>query len=253
MYQTVSVLLQPYTVFQCLAIIMVLALWWRRSMSRRKLLAVAFPFAAACVLSMPVVGHLLAIRLESQYPRFDETSEVQAIVVLSGGVGPGWSDDELQLAGDSAVRLVYAARLYGQIGPRTIVVCGGAIDPATPRATLADAMKTALIRCGVAHKDILLEDRSRTTYENAQFAAELCRPREITKVALVTEATHMPRAVRCFQALGFDVIPAPCNFQAKTSDWRAEDFVPNAYGVFLAQNAMHEWIGILVYWVSGKI
>ncbi len=54
--------------------------------------------------------------------------------------------------------------------------------------------------------------RSRTTWENAQFSAEVLLPQGIKRVVVVTQAWHMPRAVWSFQQAGFEVVPAPVGF-----------------------------------------
>ncbi|PWG74936.1 hypothetical protein DF186_15320, partial [Enterococcus hirae] len=57
-----------------------------------------------------------------------------------------------------------------------------------------------------------LEERSRTTWENALFSAEMLRAAGVERVVLVTSAAHMPRSRWCFEQNGIEVIAAPVGF-----------------------------------------
>lgn len=53
------------------------------------------------------------------------------------------------------------------------------------------------------------EGCSRTTYENAQFTANLLKPQGIHRILLVTDTPHMLRSLLTFRGFGFEVIPVP--------------------------------------------
>ena len=150
------------------------------------------------------------------------------------------------------IRTMYGARLYLEGQPCTVVTCGGVGDPRCPEWTLAAVMRDLLIQFGVEDQDIVLEDSSRSTYENAVEAAQILRQRGINDVVLVTDAPHLPRAVRCFAAQGLRVTPAGCRYPNQEDAWRIADFVPSPYGPAATQRALHEWLGIVQYWWQGK-
>src|SRR5262245_48298032 len=52
---------------------------------------------------------------------------------------------------------------------------------------------------------VYIENRPRTTSEDALYSAAVLQPKPIEKWLLVTSASHMPRAVGCFRAAGFEV------------------------------------------------
>jgi uncharacterized SAM-binding protein YcdF (DUF218 family) len=52
-----------------------------------------------------------------------------------------------------------------------------------------------LVEHGVKRADLIVEKGARSTYENALESRKLLERREIREVILVTEATHMRRAV----------------------------------------------------------
>ena len=93
--------------------------------------------------------------------------------------------------GERGVVHVYAARLYHQGKPRLIVVSGGKVDAGVPGPTLAQAMRDLLVGQGIKENDLLVEDQSRTTYENALLTAKILSRRGIRQIVLVTSAVDM--------------------------------------------------------------
>ena len=67
---------------------------------------------------------------------------------------------------------------------------------------------------------LLLEEHSSNTAENASMTQALLQPRGVRRVLLVTSALHMARARAHFEAVGFEVIPAPTDHEGRiTSHW----------------------------------
>ena len=66
---------------------------------------------------------------------------------------------------------------------------------------------------GLDQGDVVYEDRSRNTFENALFTRDLVKPKEGERWLLVTSAMHMPRAVGVFRKVGFPVIAYPVDFR----------------------------------------
>jgi len=117
-------------------------------------------------------------------------------------------------------------------------------------------MKRWALRLGVPESAILIEEKSRTTYENAvQTKAMLGSGR----ILLVTAAYHLPRAVRLFEKQGFVVTPFPCGYESQHTPqqaWEqatAFDFIPTARSLLITTQAIDEVFGILVYRIAGKL
>jgi uncharacterized SAM-binding protein YcdF (DUF218 family) len=94
------------------------------------------------------------------------------------------------------------------------------------------------------------ENRPRTTSEDALYCAALLKPKPSERWLLVTSALHMPRAVGCFRAAGFQVEPYPAHFRDKPP----RPFAPFAPSVALnhLDTAAKEWIGLVAYRLMGK-
>src|SRR5438045_126106 len=56
---------------------------------------------------------------------------------------------------------------------------------------------------GIAPERIVIEDRSRNSYENAVFTRDLVQPKAGDRWLLVTSAYHMPRSIGLFRKVGF--------------------------------------------------
>jgi uncharacterized SAM-binding protein YcdF (DUF218 family) len=87
-----------------------------------------------------------------------------------------------------------------------IVACGGKKWRGVREA---DALCAFLAENGVPEAALEREPWSRSTRQNAHYAANLLQPRGVFRVAIVTCDFHMPRALLCFRGAGFDVEPLP--------------------------------------------
>ena len=104
---------------------------------------------------------------------------------------------------------------------------------------------------GVPEAQILLEDRSRNTSENAIFTHDMIQPLEGQVWVLVTSAFHMPRSVETFRRNGWTgLIPWPVDFrtgpQTFRAEWRLDDHLQDA------DVALKEYLGLVAYRMAGK-
>jgi len=256
MYRLVVDLFEPFTLLFLLTALAVANLWRKRLETRRRLLLVVVPLLALAMLCTPALAYLALGSLEWRYPpRHNERPhEAEAVVVLSGGI---WLPDDVrvrtELAEDTLYRCLHAARLYRQGGPCLVVLSGGKVDPRRPGLTLASAMHDFLLEQGIPESDMLIEDQSRTTYENAVQTAELLGKRGIEKIVLVTEATHLLRGELCFRAQGLEVTPSGCRYRATSLNWSPSKLLPDAGAARDVQRAAHEWVGLAWYRLHGRI
>jgi uncharacterized SAM-binding protein YcdF (DUF218 family) len=253
-YFLLTGLLQPYTLCFLLTAAALGYAWYREPAARRRLLAIALPFAGLALLSLPALSSLELRSLEWQYPPLREPpARVEALVVLAGGIRPADAvRPRAEPSVDTVYRCLYAAELYRAVGPCPVVVSGGRVNGSSG-PSCAEVMRDFLTELGVKGSDVLVEDESQTTYENATGSRKLLEARGVRQVVLVTDAAHMFRAERCFRKQGLDVVPAPCNYRATSFHWAVGDFVPNPDAAGHSGEAFHEWGGALWYWCTGRI
>lgn len=254
MYRILNELLQPYTLLVLLLLAAYLNLWRRRRETRRRLTLLAVPLALLLIVSTPAVSYLAFATLERQFePLRAPPREKHAIVVLGG-----WllgSDDfraRPVLSAETVERCFEAAELYRRSGRCLVVATGGAIDDYDP-TSIARLMRDFLVGQGVSPADVLEEGASFSTYENATECHKLLSERGITRVVLVTDALHLRRAAGCFRQVGFDVTPAPCNYQTSRFEVRPSTFLPSVGAARGSQQVFHEWLGLCWYWLHGRL
>ena len=207
---------------------------------------VAASLIALYWLSTPVVAGLALKALEGSplAPEAIGRAKAEAIVILGAGIESDAPEYGADVAGPYTLeRLRYGAWLHRASGGVPILVAGGTIAPA--KTPLARVMARALedeFRVPVRW----IEDRSRTTYENAQMSRAILARAGIRRIFLVTHAAHMPRAKAVFEAAGFEVVPAATRFQGPLAP-RFEDFLPTAGALSGVGYALYEWAGRLWY------
>jgi len=207
----------------------------------------------------PVLSLLYIALLETQYPSFQptSTSKFDAVVVLAGGVfqkGSLRPADEVSDA--SRQRTGCGADLWQQNLAPKLLLTGG--DATVFRTGLLESheMKRWALRLGVPESAILIEEQSRTTYENAVQTKALLGS---GRILLVTSAYHLPRAVSLFEKQGFIVTPAACGYESQHTPqqiWEQAtlfDLLPTAKALLVTTQAIEEVAGIIVYWLAGKL
>ena len=232
-----------------LLILLLLGWWLRRRAPRLAALCFIVGFGGLWLMSLPVVVEWTAraverepALVEARWPALAE--QAGAIVVLGAGReqnDPAWGGDQ---PGHIALeRLRYAARVAKASG-LPILASGGLHYGAPP--------SEAQLGAQVLQRDLdvsarWLEERSRTTWENAVFSAEMLRAAGVRRVVLVTSASHMPRSRWCFEQNGIEVIAAPVGFMGVPNGRPLNGWLPEAKAFWQNGMLLNEVVGMVVY------
>ncbi|MDI1286902.1 MAG: YdcF family protein [Reyranella sp.] len=173
----------------------------------------ALAVAELLVLALPPVSDRLMASLQDQtlvHAKAAPACCYDVIVVLGGGIAPAQPplvpDPHLT---DSADRIWHAARLYRRgVAPRIIVSGGGNTEMSE-----AEAMRLFLTDLGIPLEAVTLEGASFNTIENIRQVREMVKG---ARIALITSASHMPRAMRLARIAGLNVASFP-------TDWAPPD------------------------------
>lgn len=223
---------------------------WRLIASRRRQgmgLVVLVLIVGVAVAVVPV-AELPLVPLEARFPVLRTLPDkVDGIVVLGGAVDPERTAEYGQVAlNQAAARVTETLRLAQRYQTARIVLSGGIGGLLHEPITEAAATARLLTELGVARSRLVLEDRSRTTHENAVFSKQLVDPKPGEVWVLVTSAWHMPRAVGCFRKIGWPVVADPVDFEATR-----RLHISFIEGLNAVNKAEHEWLGLVGYYVAG--
>jgi uncharacterized SAM-binding protein YcdF (DUF218 family) len=250
--KTVGYLMMPSNLLMAIGLIGLVLLFTRFRRLASWLIVTSLVLIAAVGYSP--LGRILLLPLEERFPPWNASRGApDGIVVLGGAISPDISVARGVVAlNGSAERLTVAVELAHRYPNARIIFTGGtaSLDPTAPlEAPLAVKEFEAL---GVPHERITAEEQSRNTIENAVFSRLLADPKPGERWLLVTSASHMPRAIAAFRAAGFAVEAYPVNWHTRGRSDAAELFMSFAGGLAMTDHAVHEWMGLVAYWLTGK-
>lgn len=177
-----------------------------------------------------------------------------AILVL-GGVS-FWDNQlgrlQFNRSGD---RILQGYRLFQEGVANLIIISGGSGSLAYPEDRESVFLKDYLLKIKGDPTRILIEKESRNTYENAVETSKLIKQRNIKgPFVLVTSGYHMRRAMACFEKAGIKVIPYSTDRYSGDAKYYFDHLlIPNSANIFAWDAIVHEWVGMLMYKLSGYI
>ena len=147
-----------------------------------------------------VVFGVLASRIYAFGNTRSDSSADAAIVlgaaVWSSGVSPVFRE-----------RINHGIDLYRNGKVRKVIFTGGQGNAGEP--TESSAARDYALQSGVPAQDILIEEKSHTTYENIRYAKGVADTHGIKSVLIVSDPLHMKRAVLMAQDVGLTAEPSP--------------------------------------------
>ena len=215
-----------------------------------------FGISVLLISSLPPVSNHLIRNLESKHAPFKaiDAPAADAILILGGAVAlPQTPRVDLELVGSSD-RVRYASQLYKAHKAKKIVIAGGNVFPQTNMRGEAYYIAQLLIEWGVPEDDILFEEKSRNTYENAVYVKPLLEASNLATILLVTSATHMPRAYAVFAAQKIEVIAAPTDIlMANDNNPNVFNWIPTAAALSYTTWILKEYLGWYYYRLRGYL
>jgi uncharacterized SAM-binding protein YcdF (DUF218 family) len=194
----------------------------------------------------PLGANQLVHAIESRVPPVQSCTAPtpDTIVLLSGGVDrpARRPDDYAALTLSSLRRLFAAVALWRNTAGARLVIAGGDQHGVPESVVLASMAQ----RLGVPAAAIRAEQRSLTTWQNAQYLSRES-PRLPQRIWLVSSALHLPRALGAFRAFGFRPCAWPSGSLYIPPPGGIGYYVPQSSSLVKAEMAIHEWVGGWVY------
>jgi uncharacterized SAM-binding protein YcdF (DUF218 family) len=249
-----------FPVSLCLEVFLIglLLLWFTRKQKAGKTVVTLAGVMLFCFGSS-FFSNLLLSPLENRYPTLDIAPQARAsagldaakfIVVLAGGFSEGANRPVvLRLNEASIARLVEGVRLSKELKACKLVLSGGKGTGAV--ISSAEAMAQLAQSLGVIRQDMILETGSRNTADQAMLVKPIVRDQPCI---LVTEASHMPRAMALFRKQGTHPIADPVDFHSRQPHaLTLNDFYPSTEVFYGSERAVYEYLGLALEKMRGQI
>lgn len=247
----VKLLLEPVAIV-CLCWLLITLRLWRGKLPYRKL-AITTLFGFWFIAS-PLGANSLVWLLERNYrqpERCATPSGDDFIIVLGGGKkGSVAAPDQIEVLMErTLIRTFAGIRLWRDLEQRPrLIFSGGGYGEVKE----ADLMSVLGVQMGVPPAQQGLERISMNTWENAEGVAALLSGKSHDRLYLVTSAMHMPRARAVFSRVGLEVCPYPVDQLAFLPDFGGL-WIPSLRPLRKSSVALHEYKGLLWYFISGKL
>lgn len=231
-----------------LALLSLLLGWWRFG---RALLVLAA--LVLIVAGWSPLGPAALRVLEERFPEPTLDGPVAGIILLGGSVDTHITAERGQATlNEAGERVASMAALSRRFPEARLLLSGGASHVVTSQPVSESAVaRDLLLDLGVDPNRIEMEERSRNTCENAEQSLLVAKPAAGEQWVLLTSASHMPRAVACFRAAGFAIIPYPVDYRTEGTANLRRPTSSIADGLQALDLAAHEWIGLITYRAFG--
>ncbi|MFV0280755.1 MAG: YdcF family protein [Rhodoblastus sp.] len=250
--KTLGVMAEAPQIFFEILLVGVVLLWTRWKRIGRIVSSAAAMLIA--VFTMTAAPAIFARPLEDRFPQPVLDVAPTGIIVLGGAMDEGVSRARGMMAfNEAAERMTEPVALMRRFPDARLVFSGGSGRLKPGRWTESDVAYRFWVAMGVPEARMSFENRSRDTWENAVFTKELVQPKPGERWLLVTSAMHMPRSVGIFRKIGFDVTPYPVDYLTGGGIGDFWGFRKPAPATQMLATATHEWIGLVSYYLSGKI
>lgn len=222
--------------------------------SKRRALRIAI--GILFIISNPLISNLVAEIYEAKGVEVSTLTTYDAAIILGGfsNLKTPYNADRLNL-GIAPNRFSQTIDLYHQGKIKKIVLSGGNGNVLGHQQNEAIIAAAYLNRVGIPQSDIIIDKKSRNTYENFKFSKELLKTgNDFDKILVVTSAFHVPRSRLIAKRVGLSCDFFPTDFFFK--NWMLtphRTFIPNTDCISMWEAIIKEWFGMLAYKLKGYI
>ncbi len=225
--------------------------------AKLKRISIIISIVLAFLFSETIIFNAFMDWWEPDAKPISELDKKYDFAVVLGGIASYDSKAGKIIPRYAADRLIQAVKLYKKKIVKKILISGGAASLFIDVKPEADFLKKYLIDIGIPEKDIIIENKSKNTYENAVFTYQIFKKNNWLnkKFLLITSAFHMRRAEACFKKAGFrnfDTFPVDQYGGKLNVDYHLL-LLPKAEVLAYWNILTKEWVGMIMYKIAGYI
>lgn len=233
---------------------LLLLLWWlfTKNQKRKRKLGITL-LCFFFIFTNPYLIHQISLAWQPPKKELAANEKYNAGILLAGFVGFQYKTKQGHY-GAASDRLIQSIRLYKLGHIKKILITGGSGNPFRQEYKEADFVKEQLIEMGIPAEDVIKENKSRNTFENAVYTKQLLDSLQIKEpFLLITSAMHMKRSQMVFEKAGVQTTAYPCNFNAIPNPQTFFQIIVPSYDALKGwDNFLKEAVGVLMYKITGK-
>lgn len=207
------------------------------------------------IISNPIIGNFVAKLYEAEGVKIANVNTQYDYAIVLGGFSnlqTHHDADRLNL-GLAPNRLSQAIDLYHQKKIERIILSGGNGNIVGNQENEAIITSAYLERIGIPNSDIIIDKKSRNTYENFKYSKELLTQDKVN-ILVITSAFHVPRSRLIAKKVGLDCDFFPTDFFYE--EWEmipSKTIIPDLDCIRMWEYLIKEWFGLLAYKLKGYI
>ncbi len=208
-----------------------------------------------CIFSNPFISDEFVRFYEERNSTYSELNNDYDVAIVLGGFSGYDATQEMLQFNSAADRLLAGLKLYKTGKAKKLMIVSGSGSILNPEEKEALFVKDYLIKIGIPSSDLIIESESKNTRENAVKTAEILNEHYPTgKFILLTTASHMPRAKRCFNKVGLKTTPFSVDQKAGPRKFVFDHlFIPSIESLRAWNILTKEWAGLISYKLAGYI
>jgi len=174
-------------------------------------------------------------------------------ILLTGVTSTDTQPDDRVYFHRGADRVVHTVDLYKRGLIKRVLITGGSGRLVTEGRREANDIYKAMLLMGVDSSDMVIENKSRNTYESAVKVKELIGE-EPGNLLLITSAYHMRRSKGCFTKVQLRVDVFSTDFYTHPRLFTPDILlIPKVDALLIWQRLIKEWIGVVAYKLAGYL
>jgi uncharacterized SAM-binding protein YcdF (DUF218 family) len=227
---------------------------WRRGRTARQArLPVAWTVGSLALLylaSTPWVARWATWTLERQNPPLavESLPTADAIVVLAGSIAAmPRADGSIHVFARGASDRFETGLAAFKAGRAPVIVFGSGRTGVPDAPDEGEWNRRRALERGIPAAAAISASPALYTSDESENVADQLRALGAREIILCSSASHLPRALRHYQALGLRVTPLPSDFATRgpVEGWSATLLIPRAIALAMTDNCFREWIGAL--------